>query len=81
MPAVHGTHPDRVSYVFLNQEDKRDWIGVKKGLNGNGNGSTTAHIPKYLTIFDVRKHGYRNVNLDTITYLAANGCKFLVVEW
>ena len=53
-------------------------LGVQKGLNGGKN--STAHIPKYLTIFDVRKHGHRNVNLDTITYLAANGCKFLVME-
>ena len=53
-------------------------LGVRKNLAGGKN--SVAHIPKYVTIYDVRAGGYRNVNLDTITYLATNGVKFFVID-
>jgi hypothetical protein len=39
-------------------------LGVIKHANGGKN--TTAHIGKYITVFDMEKQAYRNVNLDTI---------------
>lgn len=53
-------------------------LGVRKNLKGGVN--PTAKIPKYITLYDVRAGGYRNVNLDTLTYLATNGVKFIVMD-
>ena len=45
-------------------------LGVTKHLKGNGP-STTAHIKKYMTVYDLnapsddRRGGYRNLNLET----------------
>ena len=50
----------------------RDMIarsGVKKHLKTDGTPSTTSHIPKYFTVFDMQKEAYRNINVETI-------CKF-----
>ena len=50
---------------------QRDMVarsGVKKHLKGDGP-STTAHIPKYFTVFDMQKAAYRTINIETI-------CKF-----
>jgi hypothetical protein len=57
-------------------------LGVRKGLvdPGNPQRPSTARYPEYLTIFDVGIRDYRTVNLDTITYIAANGCRFIVME-
>lgn len=39
-------------------------LGVTKHLKGGDN--TTAHIPEYVTVFDMQKKAYRNLNLDTL---------------
>lgn len=42
-------------------------MGVKKHhINTPSVPSTTAHIPKYLTVFDMKIQQYRNVNVDAI---------------
>ena len=46
-------------------------LGVKKDLKGGAN--TVAHINKYLTVYDMVKHAYRNVNLETVTRIKAGG--------
>lgn len=42
-------------------------LGVKKFLKSNAP-SSTAHISKYLTVYDVANKAYRNINLETIKY-------------
>jgi len=39
-------------------------LGVRSPLKGGEN--TTRYLPQYLTVFDMQKLAYRNVNLDTI---------------
>ena len=43
--------------------------GVKKHLKTENTPSTTAHIPKYFTVFDMQIGQYRTINIETI-------CKF-----
>lgn len=50
-------------------------LGVTKHLVGGEN--TVAHKPEYLTVFDMQKGGYRNVNLDTVMSLRANGKEYM----
>lgn len=41
--------------------------GVKKHLKTGGTASTTSHIPKYFTVFDMKIQQYRNINVETIS--------------
>ena len=52
-------------------------IGVKKNLVGGTN--TTAHISKYITVYDMVKYGYRNINTDTVQHLQIQGQDYFVV--
>lgn len=49
-------------------------LGVTKHLKGGSN--TCAHIENILTVFDVKKEAYRNINLNTITSI--KGCGEIV---
>ncbi len=58
--------------------------GQERTLNGRlgvhtktGRPSSTAHIPKYLTVYDIGNKGFRTVNLDTVTYVATKGMRFV----
>ena len=50
-------------------------LGVTKHLVGGGP-STTAHIPKYMTVFDMQAEGYRNINFDTIKRVKFEGTTY-----
>ena len=59
--------------------------GQKRNLNGRlhvrsktGQAPTTAHIPEYLTIYDVKAGGFRTVNLDTVESIRMKGGEFKV---
>lgn len=41
-------------------------MGVTKHHRTDGTPSTTAHIEKYVTVYDIQAEGYRNINLETI---------------
>lgn len=49
-------------------------VGVTKFLKkdapicANGSTNTVAHIAKYMTVYDVQKKQYRNVNMETLSY-------------
>jgi len=62
--------------------DSRDMtckLGVKKFLKTvPGKPSTTSHIPKYITVWDVNSKGYRNVNVRKLQGLRINGQSFMV---
>lgn len=50
-------------------------LGVTKHLVGNGP-STTAHIDKYMTVYDVNvpeERSYRNLNLETVYSIKGAG--------
>lgn len=53
-------------------------FGVKAHLQTSGTPSTTAHIPKYITVFDMQKVSYRNVNLDTLIHIVAGQVKYVL---
>ena len=65
-----------VSFIKKNGE-KRNLVGrlgVKKYLKGGI--STTNHIDKYITIFDLSINNYRNINLETLTTVKGCGKEF-----
>jgi len=70
------------SVVFIKKNgDERKMtcrLGVKKHLRGSGKPSTTFHIPKYITVFDVNSKGYRNINVKTIQGLRIKGHSYMV---
>jgi hypothetical protein len=51
-------------------------LGVKKYLNNGHN--TTAHIQKYLTVFDIKKREYRNVNTESVVELCFQNTIYMV---
>lgn len=51
-------------------------LGVKSHLRGGV--STTAHIPKYITIFDFGVNQYRNINCETIQSMKIKGVEYIV---
>jgi hypothetical protein len=54
-------------------------LEVKAALKGGENKSEALDRP-YLTVYDMAAHGYRNVNLDTITRIRAQGRVYDVVD-
>ncbi|MDX9896833.1 MAG: hypothetical protein RBS34_15395 [Desulfofustis sp.] len=53
-------------------------LGVRKGTKGGQ--STVADHPQYLTVWDVHKRSFRNVNVDTILLLRVNGVDYTVTR-
>lgn len=47
-------------------------LGVKKHLK-TGQASSTSHIPRYLTVFDMQKGSYRTINTETIQSISMRG--------
>ncbi len=50
-------------------------LGVTKHLKGGEN--TVAHKQEYLTVYDMQKGDYRNVNLDTVMSLRCGDVEYL----
>ena len=48
-------------------------LGVRKHLKGGAD--CNDHL-KYLTVFDVKSQGYRNVSLNTVESVTVNGLKY-----
>ena len=63
-----------VVFVKKNGEERTlvGQTGVTKFLQKNpritkhGSSNTTAHLENYMTVYDIQKKAYRNVNLETI---------------
>ena len=53
-------------------------FNVTAHLTTSGTPSTTAHIPKYITVFDMHKKAYRNVNLDTLLHIVSAQVKYVL---
>lgn len=62
-----------VSFVKANGEvrEMNCRLGVTKHLRGGD--STTAHKPNILTVFEMTKQQYRNINTNTLLSLKAGG--------
>jgi len=54
-------------------------LGVSKGVTGEGKRWDRADHPNLITVFDMAKDAFRNVNLDTVQSVTAKGQKFFVV--
>ena len=67
-----------ISFVKKNQEVRH--MVARKGVYRNlvGGKNTVRHIPRYITVWDVHKRAYRNVNLNTIFRLSTGGEEFAV---
>lgn len=75
-----ATNQDKFIGVTFTKKD-----GEKRSLNGRlhvhsktGQAPTTAHIPKYLTIYDVKARGFRTINLETVESIRMKGGEFKV---
>jgi len=55
-------------------------LGVKKGVTGAGKRWDRADYPNLLTVWDMNKKDFRNVNLDTVKEVKAKKQIFYVVE-
>lgn len=53
-------------------------LGVKKYLKSNKS-STTSHILKYVTVYDMTKRSYRNINVETIQTIKFNGNEYEII--
>jgi len=53
-------------------------FNVTAYLTTAGTPSTTAHIPKYITVFDMHKQAYRNVNLNTLQHIVSAQVKYIL---
>lgn len=74
---------DSAGRIFTVRFRKVD--GSLRTLNGRlgvhcktGKPSSTAHIPKYLTVFDMQKRSFRTVNLDTVDRVRTSGLEVMV---
>jgi len=57
-------------------------LHVKKYLK-TGKPSTTAHIPKYITVFEMKGEAgpvYRNINIKTLLTMKAGGTQYCVMH-
>jgi hypothetical protein len=50
-------------------------LGVR---SSSGSQPTTAGFEHYLTVYDVKKNGYRTINLNTVSEVKVNGVTFKV---
>lgn len=69
-----------VSFVKKDGSERRMncRLGVKKHLKGGE--STVRHIPNLVTVFEMPKSQYRNINTDTIYQISIEGESFDVVD-
>jgi len=54
-------------------------LGVKKFLKG-GHNTTMTPARSYLTVYDMKHKGYRNVDMSTVNTVRAQGAVFNVVD-
>jgi hypothetical protein len=66
--------------TFVKQDGSTRVMNARLGVQSHSNGGTpsTASYDKYMTVFDVKKNGYRTINLETISEVKVNGVTFKV---
>ena len=85
---IYATAGAIFSCVFIKKDKSirkmRCRLHVKKHLkHGGAVASTTAHMPKYVTVFEMRGEDapvYRNINVETMLTLKIEGEKFIVAH-
>lgn len=61
------TFGEEIDVVFFKKDGSKRNMRFKLGVpSKTGQPSTTAHIKKYVTVFDVVKNDFRNINLETV---------------
>lgn len=53
-------------------------LGVKKHLSGGS--STTKAYSNYITVYDMNKLGYRNINMETLLSFKINGLTYEIIK-
>lgn len=68
-----------VEFVKKDGSDRRMLarLGVRKGTKGDGP-STTAHIPRYITVWSRHDKDFRNINVTSIRSLSMRGTRYTV---
>jgi hypothetical protein len=55
-------------------------LGVTKGIIGTGKKWDRSDYPNLMTVYDMGKHNFRNVNLDTVVSITSKGNMYVVIE-
>lgn len=80
--AAHKVTGKVFGVLFVKKDSTKRTMACRFGVTAyhrtEGTPSTTAHIPKYITVFDMHKNSYRNVNLDTLVHIVAGGVKYIL---
>lgn len=53
-------------------------LHVSKYVKGSDKQAVARYDTSYVTAFDMTKHAYRNINLDTVISVRANGLTYIV---
>ncbi len=62
------------SVTFVKKNGDLRLLNGRMGVNaGNKVAPTTAHISKYIVVYDIKAKSFRNVNTETITCVKAGG--------
>lgn len=57
-----------IKVEFIKKDGSLRIMKCKQGVpSKTGKPSTTSHIAKYVTVFDIEKNEFRNINLETVT--------------
>lgn len=74
---IVANHDKFVGVTFTKKDgQKRDLNGRLHVRSKTGKAPTTAHLPEYLTIYDVKAGGFRTINLDTVESIRMKGIEF-----
>ena len=67
------------SVTFIKKDGTERTLNGRLGVkSATGAAPTTANIPKYITVYDVVKHDYRNVNVETISSIKMLGAEITI---
>jgi hypothetical protein len=72
---IESTKGRTFTAVFTKANGERRTINCRLGVSKHSKGgiSSTAHIPTLVTVFDMQKKQYRNINLNTIEEIRFGG--------
>jgi len=78
---VAGNKLVSVAFVKLDNQDRNMVfrLGVKKGLRG-GQNKVEADDRSYMTVYDMKKGGFRTLNLKTVKTIRMGGKRYEVID-
>lgn len=77
---IRGTKGGFFGIEFVKKDGSRRTMLARTGAHRKtkGGDNTVAHLPRYITVWDRHKRGFRNINVNTIQYLTFNGNRYMV---